>query len=188
MALALVSLSLNACVSSGGKSAEPDHLNRYSDGLRTTAKPALRPGSAGERAAIKSFSDFFSELTEERAKALTKKVYAPDAYFNDTLKTLHGSDAIEGYFVRTARNVETMTVQIEDVAHSGPDYYFRWVMDVRFRKLKAGETVRTIGVTQIRFDRQGRVILHQDFWDSAAGLWDHAPFIGGFLRSIKRDL
>jgi hypothetical protein len=40
----------------------------------------------------------------------------------------------------------------------------------------------------IRFDREGRVILHQDFWDSAQGVWDHVPVLGIGLQHVRRLL
>ena len=34
-------------------------------------------------------------------------------------------------------------------------------------------------------DPQGRVLLHQDFWDSAQGVWDHVPVLGTVIRWIQ---
>jgi DNA-binding transcriptional regulator/RsmH inhibitor MraZ len=67
-------------------------------------------------------------------------------------------------------------------------YYFRWVMDVRMKKVARGETIRTPGITLVRFDEQGRVLIHQDYWDSAAGLWEHVPVLGRGIRTIKARL
>ncbi|MDZ7644911.1 MAG: hypothetical protein U5K76_12275 [Woeseiaceae bacterium] len=30
--------------------------------------------------------------------------------------------------------------------------------------------------------RDGRVALHQDFWDAAGGLYEHVPMLGGLIR------
>jgi len=43
-------------------------------------------------------------------------------------------------------------------------------------------------VTMVRFDSQGRVILHQDFWDSAQGVWDHVPGVGAAIRWIQSKI
>ena len=80
---------------------------------------------------------------------------------------------------------ESVTVQFEDVAESGGNYYFRWVMDARLKQLREGQTIRTIGVTMVRFDAQGRVVLHQDFWDTTAGVFEHVPVVGTAIRGIK---
>lgn len=145
-------------------------------------------GSAAEKEAIARFEGFLAHLDEKVAREQTEKVYAPNAFLNDTLKTLQGSPAIRDYFIKTAQGLESMTVTFDDVAVSGHNYYFRWTMDTRMKHLAHGKNVRTIGVTMVRFDPQGRVILHQDFWDSAQGVWDHVPLLGTVIRWIQSKI
>ena len=129
-----------------------------------------------------------SDLSAENVAATTKNVYAQDAYFNDTLKTLHGADAIEEYFLHTAATVTSISVDFDDVARSGRDYYFRWRMDFQAPKLSRGETIRTIGISQIRFNADGKVVFHQDFWDSAAGLFEHLPVTNQMIHAVRKRL
>jgi hypothetical protein len=46
-------------------------------------------------------------------------------------------------------------------------------------------TSNTVGVTHLRFDEAGRIILHQDFWDSAEGLYRHIPVLGSLIGVIR---
>ena len=145
-------------------------------------------GSCTEQAGIRRFEDFLAHLDEKTAREQTEQVYAPGAYLNDTLKTIHGAPTIRDYFISTAKGLDSMTVTFDDLAVSGRNYYFRWTMETRMKNLARGKTVRTIGVTLVRFDREGRVILHQDFWDSAQGVWDHVPGVGFAIRKIRSNL
>jgi SnoaL-like domain len=145
-------------------------------------------GSAAEREAISRFENFLGHLDEKTAREDATKVYAPDAYLNDTLKTIHGSTGIRDYFIKTVQGLDGMTVTFDDMAVSGHNYYFRWTMDTRMKHLAKGQTVRTIGVTLVRFDPQGRVLIHQDFWDSAQGVWDHVPVLGSVIRWIQSKI
>lgn len=145
-------------------------------------------GSEAEKAAISRFENFLSHLDEKTARDETENVYAPDAFLNDTLKTLHGSPAIRDYFIKTAQGLESMTVTFDDLAVSGKNYYFRWTMETRMKHLARGKTVTTIGVTLVRFDSKGRVLVHQDFWDSAQGVWDHVPVLGTVIRWIQSKI
>ena len=43
------------------------------------------------------FLDFFSELTEERVRSRIRDTYSSDVHFNDTLKDVHGIEALEEY-------------------------------------------------------------------------------------------
>ena len=108
--------------------------------------------------------------------------------FNDTLKTLRGVEDIEEYLLETAHTVTSISVEFDDVARSGQDHYFRWRMDFQAPKLRKGETIRTIGITQIRFNNEGKVVLHQDFWDSTAGLFEHLPVTNQIVNAVKKRL
>lgn len=151
-----------------------------------------RPGAnlrgAEEKTAIAAFESYLSHLGKEEVLAKTRKVYAPDVFFNDTLKTVHGSAALEEYFLGTAANTESIAVDFTDVVRSGNDYYFRWIMEVKFKKFAQGQSVRTIGMTHVRFNSVGQVILHQDYWDSTQGLFEYVPVLGGGLRFLKSRL
>jgi len=166
-----------------------DPVTAFNSAISTTATVHGPPrGSAAEKEAVARFEGFLAHLDEKTARDQTEKVYAQDAFFNDTLKTLHGSPAIRDYYIKTAQGLESMSVTFDDVAVSGDNYYFRWTMDTRMKHLARGKNVRTIGVTLVRFDPQGRVLIHQDFWDSAQGVWDHVPVIGRVIRWIQSSI
>jgi hypothetical protein len=41
-------------------------------------------------------------------------------------------------------------------------------------------------MTHLRFDRDGRVIYHQDYWDSGSALFEKIPVLGGGIRAVKK--
>ena len=153
------------------------------------ARPTVVVGSPAERQGIERLKLFLSRIDAESVRNNTVSVYAPDAYLNDTLVSRRGASNIQTYFLATVEAAESITANIEDVTRSADGFYYvRWTMDVRMKKVAAGETIRTLGITLVRFDDQGRVLIHQDYWDSAAGLWDHVPGIGRGIRWIKGRL
>jgi hypothetical protein len=153
------------------------------------ARPTVAVGSPAERQGIERLKLFLSRIDAESVRNNTLSVYAPDAYLNDTLVSRRGSSNIQSYFLATVEAAESITANIEDVTRSADGFYYvRWTMDVRMKKVAAGETIRTLGITLVRFDDQGRVLIHQDYWDSAAGLWDHVLGLGRGIRWIKGRL
>jgi hypothetical protein len=153
------------------------------------ARPTVVVGSPAERQGIERLKLFLSRIDADSVRSQTLAVYAPDAYLNDTLVSRRGATNIQTYFQATVEAAESITANIEDVTRSADGFYYvRWTMDVRMKKVAAGETIRTLGMTLVRFDDQGRVLIHQDYWDSAAGLWDHVPGIGRGIRWIKGRL
>lgn len=165
-------------------------------GAKEAAAPAFLevdssiPGVEVDREAamqgVERFREFFADVTPESVRRLTPELYAREVWFNDTLKTLRGREEVEAYFLKTAGHVDFIQAEVVDSAFSGRNCYVRWVMDVRFKGAK--EPVKTVGMTLLRFDREGRVVLHQDFWDSSAGFYEHLPVLGGIMRWIKSQI
>lgn len=157
---------------------------------RTDPKRAgfLKPGSPEEKQAVERFEKFLSILTAEGVRGETKNVYSADAYFSDTLKELSGAATIEDYLARTAESTESCTVDFLDLSSHDGEYYFRWMMHIKFKKFKKGEVQSSIGMTHIRFNKEGKVSFHQDYWDSGANLFEKIPVLGAVIRKIKGRL
>ena len=92
---------------------------------------------------------------------------------------------MEKYLLKTARGAEKVAARLEDVAVSGPDVYARWTMEIRTKNLAGGKPIITEGISQLRFDHEGRIVLHQDFWNPAAGIYQHLPLLGPAIRFVN---
>lgn len=157
------------------------------DRCRTELPRAFDRGSPSEAEALARFARFFSDFSPDKVERLVDQTYAPDVWFNDTLKTLQGRDALRSYLKHSAQAVQSCRVEILDTfCNDRGDYYVRWTMVIRFKRFKPGQDTQTIGMSHLRFDRDGLVRLHQDYWDSTAGLFEHIPLLGAAIRAIKR--
>lgn len=146
----------------------------------------LRVGSEQERQAVDRFEGLLSDFKAPDFVSRIRQVYAEDLYFDDTLKTVRQVDELETYLAGSADAVEVGKVAFLDKAVANGNYYFRWEMTLQFKKLRRGELTRSMGMSHIRFDAEGRVVLHQDYWDSASGLFEHVPVLGGLIRAVKK--
>ncbi len=55
----------------------------------------------------------------------------------------------------------------------------------------AGSRSRTIvapGITHLRFDGDGRIVYHRDYWDGSGALAEFVPLVGSILRSVRSRL
>lgn len=174
-----------------GRPAAVDPMAWHAESLKATeaeATGAPASGSAAEKAAVEKFRGFFGDLREDLIKSNIRAVYAPDVRFNDTLKSIKGVEPLEHYLIETARGVESCKVEIDEVLTSTAGVYVRWRMAIRFKKFKKGTTQESIGMTHLRFDKEGRVTYHQDYWDSGANLFEKIPVLGAGIRAVKRRL
>ncbi|NIR62068.1 MAG: nuclear transport factor 2 family protein, partial [Gammaproteobacteria bacterium] len=97
-------------------------------------------------------------------------------------------DTLAAYLSGSAEAVEQCRVHIDEWTPASVGWYVRWRMTIRFRRFRRGVDTESIGVSHVVFDRDGRVALHQDFWDAAGGLYEHVPLIGAVLRRIRQRL
>jgi limonene-1,2-epoxide hydrolase len=171
-----------------GIASAGDKTMSYEEALVYTAAPEVghvEPESEAEKAAIERFSRFIGDMEAASIGKSAQQVYAEDAYFNDTIKELTGNEAIGTYLAESLEATERVEVEVVDVARSGIDYYYRWRMDIKFRNLNNGGWARSEGMSHIRFNAEGRVVLHRDYWDAAGGLFAYMPIIGSVLQWIK---
>lgn len=186
--LAFLALALTACATRPMPESSIDPYLAQLKKLDSSPSRSPSPSAAVVDRGVENFKTFFGNMSEESVRTLTRKTYAPDIFFNDSLKTVRGVDALEHYFLETVKNAESVRATVEDVSVSGDNVYLRWTMEIRFAKFKRGQTFRSIGVTHLRFDDEGLILLHQDYWDSTSGFFEHVPGLGGILRAIKSRL
>ena len=180
--IVFLAVAASAAVLCGcGGNARPNAAAVFEEAEKS--RPGVALDAAMAERGVEGFRGYFENVTGESVREKTARFYSEDVWFNDTLKTLRGRAAVEEYFLKTLSHVDSFRAVVDDHAVSGPNLYVRWTMEIRFKGAK--EPVRTIGMTLLRFDKDGRAVMHQDFWDSAAGFYEHLPGVGGLLRWIK---
>ena len=148
----------------------------------------LTPGSDEERQALDRFADFVANMTSSTMREKVRQVYAVDAYFNDTLKELVGARAIEEYMAHSMEATESARAVVDDISSSDGNYYVRWTMNIRFKNYNDSEDACSVGISHLRFNSDGKIALHRDYWDAAGGLYEYLPVVGGLIRWIRSRL
>lgn len=169
----LIALALGGC----GR-IEPEPLAEY-----LALAPAGIEATLNKRS--QAFIDLYNHLEDDSIDERITKTYAEKLYFNDTLVTLHDRVQLIRYFKHTQKNLDAIEFKVLGIMDDGTDSYIRWLMKIRFSAL--GQTIdsQSIGITHLRFDAENKIKVHQDYWDSTQGLYQHLPVIGGLLRWIK---
>ena len=173
--------------------AVPNHsaadVASYRSCMEKVVASGLEAGGPGEKAALQRFKSFLQGIGDGKyVRENTLKVYAADAYLDDTLVVHHGAAEIEAYFLKTSETMTHYEVMIDDVARSGNDYYVRWTMIFAAPALSGGKPVHSVGISQIRFNREGKVEFHQDFWDAGKNFYAHLPLVGGAVGLVRKRL
>ncbi len=174
--------------------AETSLLNQlnasYEQAMNETNSQAyvFSPGTAEEVQALGKLQNFFSQMSAKSVRERAPDVFSENAYLNDNIVGISGVAAITDYFAHAASQSQTLDVEFVDIARSTTDYFIRWQMTVQADVLADGEPVVTYGTTQFRFNRDGKVLIHKDFWDAATGMYEHLPYAGSFISYVHRKL
>ncbi|SRR6056297_3582212 len=137
---------------------------------------------------LSRFEAVYGDLTHERIEDRIRELYAERIYFNDTLATFESRDALVAYMGKTGHNLDQSDVRIDAVVRDGSDLFVRWTMTFSASSMGRSIESESIGMTHLRFDEQGRVVLHQDFWDAATGLYRNLPVVGYGLELVDRRM
>lgn len=175
------------CGCASGVNDKRHAMETYYQALQETEPQqgeVLQPGSEEERAAIERFIALYATYTEDNIRGNVRDLYAPDAYYRDSFIELQGIEDIEAYLIEGTHMMHVLTFDVQDVAVHEGNYYLRWI--TRFSlKRKKDEVIHFPGMSHVRFNKEGRIIFHQDFWDAGV-IYERLPIIGFFIRKLKR--
>lgn len=146
------------------------------------------PGSADtDPGAVDRFVEFFSSDASLGGNAASRAedLYADRLYFSDTLLTSETKETVIHHLTRMHEATRSLSVRVLHRQQDGADFYIIWRMTAEFAPVSTTVTGHSIGMTHLRFDPAGRIVLQQDFWDASAGFYEHLPVIGFAIRSIQ---
>ena len=174
--LLLLLLGLAACAQQGSV----PYAERYAGALERS--PGVPQTST---APIDAFVAFFSSHDPSGAPS-AEALYASSLYFSDTLLTSERREDVIAHLERMRSGAGELQVSVLDSQVDGADVYVVWRMRARFQPVRKTVESDTIGMTHLRFDAEGRIVLQQDFWDSAEGFYRHLPVVGSLVVAIGR--
>ena len=154
--------------------------------IYTELAPATQDASKDSR--IQPFVKLYNGMKNEALTDLIENAYTEKIYFNDTLVTIDSRKELIRYLKTTAEQVDNLELSVLDVTAIGQndqDLIVRWTMVTHLTLLGKEKKIDSAGITHLHLNGQGKIILHQDFWDSMQGFYQHIPILGGLLRWIK---
>ncbi len=134
---------------------------------------------------IDDFSTFLSNLGAANSAERAEALYAPTLHFSDSLMHTRSRDDVVAHFQGLVDAETQVEVQMLQTLISGSDIYLVWSMQSQFTPVRKTVVSDSIGITHLRFNERGQVIMHQDFWDTGQGFYQHVPVLGRVIRSIN---
>ena len=136
---------------------------------------------APPQTAARRLAQFYETLTPAALDGLGQ-LYAPDARFKDPFNEVAGTAAIRRVFEHMFATTEAPRFEVTDCIEQGGQAMLGWTFHFALR----GRALTVRGVTHLRFDAEGRVTLHRDYWDAAEELYAKLPLIGCLMSGLQR--
>ena len=130
---------------------------------------------------------YFETLSEASVDRLGD-YYAADAWFKDPFNEVRGVAAIARIFRHMFVQVDAARFVVTDrvVAANGAMLAWEFHFHARGPGLRGAQCIR--GVSHLRFDAEGKVDYHRDYWDAAEELYSRLPLLGALLRALRRRI
>jgi hypothetical protein len=127
---------------------------------------------------------FYENLSPQSVADLASH-YADNAYFKDPFNEVRGLPAIERIFTHMfAQVAEPRFVVVERVVDEhGALLVWEFHFRLRVWRHDAPQVVR--GASHLKFDADGKVVWHRDYWDAAEELYAKLPGVGCLMRGLK---
>ena len=128
---------------------------------------------------------FFESLSRE-SLATIDRVYAPDAWFKDPFNEVQGLVSITAIFEHMFEQVDSPRFVVRESIVQGESAMLVWDFEFAFRSPPPAGPQVIRGCSHLRFDAQGRVAYHRDYWDAAEELYAKLPLVGPLVRWMRR--
>lgn len=138
----------------------------------------------GIEAGLARFQQTYQDLAAADLGERIGATYAETFFFNDTLHSFHDRGTLQAYMSQISAQLERSVIDVHQVVVDGADVFVRWRMHFASASMESN----SIGMSHLRFNQDGEVVLHQDFWDSGHGLYAHLPVVGFLVRRVRQML
>ncbi len=136
---------------------------------------------------IAQLIDFYHLLTPE-AVARMGDFYTHDAYFKDPFNEVNSLDEIQRIFNHMFVALNDVKFNVSEIIAQDAGVMLIWDFTFRIKRYKPDILQRIRGVSHIRFNADGKVNYHRDYWDAAEELYEKLPVVGALMRFLKRRM
>ena len=143
--------------------------------------------SSMNNAKVDALVSFYENLSEQSLACFAQH-YAEHAYFKDPFNEGHGLELIERVFSHMFTQVAEPRFKVLERVVDERGAVLVWEFFFRIRRSGPSDSQLIRGVSHLKFDAEGLVVWHRDYWDAAEELYAKWPVIGVLLRWLQRKM
>ena len=114
--------------------------------------------------------------------------YSADAWFKDPFNEVRGIAAIQHIFTHMFGQVAEPRFVVTEKVVDANGAMLVWEFFFRMKLWCEGEIQVIRGISHLKFDAEGKVVYHRDYWDAAEELYEKLPLIGSIFRFLHKTI
>jgi steroid delta-isomerase len=115
-----------------------------------------------------------------------EQLAAPDIHYHDPFVDARGRDNVKRVFAKMFEDIDEPRFTFTHCACDGDTCFLRWHFTCRPKSIRQGLPWICDGVTEVRFDAEGRVAAHFEHWDAGEQVYEKLPVLRAIIRLVKR--
>jgi steroid Delta-isomerase len=128
---------------------------------------------------------FYENLSPETLDNL-HTVYTDAVKFKDPFNDVQGLNPLRRIFQDMFVHVQLPRFKVQEAIGHDNQGFLIWEFTFVKKGLPSPMCIR--GSTHVRFNHEGRVDWHRDYWDAAEELYCKLPVVGGVFRWLQRKM
>ncbi len=125
---------------------------------------------------------WYSTLTADKVEDC-HLFYETQARFKDPFNDVHGIAAIEKIFIHMFQSTDNPRFIIAEKIIQDQQAFVTWT----FKFSLKGKDYSIVGGSHLKFNAQGLVLEHRDYWDAAEELLQHLPIVGKPIQWLRQQ-
>ena len=136
---------------------------------------------------LEALIQFYNEFSPASV-ARFPEFYSADAWFKDPFNEVRGIAAIQRIFTHMFGQVDAPRFIVTEKVVDANGAMLVWEFFFRMKLWRKSETQVIRGVSHLKFDAEGKVCFHRDYWDAAEELYEKLPLVGSIFRLLHKAL
>ena len=139
---------------------------------------------------VKKYISAYENLSINNLDTLKNK-FTNDVKFEDPFNKVNGKEAVIKIFSEMFEKIDNPKFQILELSYAQNfdqklTVYLKWILNGSLKKNKKSFAIK--GVSEVKFNDQGKVVKHIDYWDSMTQLIVHLPYVGSIVKTFLKGI
>lgn len=132
-------------------------------------------------------SDIFNRFNGKNLEILAL-LYSQDVVFQDPIHRFQNLIELTNYYKKMYKNVIKIEFKFENFVSEDENLNAQWTMVAQIKGLNQGKEIRVHGASFFKFNKQGLVCYHRDYFDVGEMLYEQLPVLKYLIKGIKNQL